>query len=373
MRVGIVGLGNAATSLHLPALATIADAEVVGGVEMDAERRRAAEAAHGLATFDAVDAMLESANPDVVIVATPPDSHGDICLQLLAAGKHVICEKPLASTVEEADRILAAVGSLRLAVNHEFREMPAFKAVRDAIDGSDVGALRFAQIWQLMNLPPWEEAGWRSRMSGRSFYEGGIHLVDYAMYLFGEKPHAVQATVSGGALREDTDAVTTATLHFSRGRIAQVTQNRICTGDTQYFEVRADCEQASLRGSFGGRVRISAGLHRSKSPHLRLEYGMSGLAWTERGHRRRTIARNPGNAPMLATAALLERTLRAFRDGTEAPASGQAGRDVLEVLAACYASIETGRTISIADDAGQLHRMALGAIEGGLPGTSSPS
>src|SRR5918992_770747 len=215
-RVAVVGLGNAGHTLHLPALSGIPAARVVGACDVD-------------------------------------------------AGAHVICEKPFVSSLEEADRVIeaATAAGRRVALNHEFREMPIFRAVREAV-GREGGEVVFAQVWQLMDLPPWAEPGWRGRLLQRTLYEAGVHLVDFLLALFRERPAAVSATTSACGVRDGpSDAVALATLEFSRGRLAQVIQNRLCKGETQYFEVRAETPRASLRASFGGRARVTAGLHRS--------------------------------------------------------------------------------------------------------------
>ena len=110
-------------------------------------------------------------------------------------------------------------------------------------------------------------------------------------------------------------------------------QNRLCKGETQYFEVRADAERASFRASFGGRARLSAGLFRSTRPHVRVEYGVSGLAWQEQRHERRLLARNPRNPGVAATRRLFEGALAAFSARQEPPVSARSARDVLEVIA----------------------------------------
>ena len=104
-----------------------------------------------------------------------------------------------------------------------------------------------------------------------------------------------------------------------------------------------------------------AGLFRSTKPSLRLEYGVSGLAWRERAGVREFLARNPKDPGMIATRNVIERTLQAFRDGTEPPASGEAGRDVLAVIAAAYHSAQSG-TRCYLDDAtlAELHNVRLG-------------
>ena len=361
-RVAVVGLGNAGLTLHLPALAGMTDVQVVGACDLDAGRRELAATSWKVPVFSDFDDMLARANPDVVIIGTPPDSHANDCLKSVAVGAHVICEKPFVSSLDEADRVIAAAAAAgrRIALNHEFREMPIFRALRDAAAPEDIV---FAQVWQLMDLPPWSEPGWRGRMLQRTLYEAGVHLVDFLMALFGEKPRAVSGTVSTCGVREgETDAVALVTLEFSRGRLAQVVQNRLCKGETQYFEVRAETGLASLRASFGGRARVTAGLHRSTKPHVRLDYGVSGMAWREVGNTRTVLARNPREPGMIATRLVFEKSLAAFRSGGAPPASGQDGRDVLEVIAACYHAAATGKRIDLdGTPPPELSSMRLGA------------
>jgi predicted dehydrogenase len=352
-KVAVIGLGNAAHNLHLPALKGLPDVAITGGCDPDEKRRSSAAGTFGIPVFESYEKLMESAKPDVVVIGTPPDSHYDYCLRSMAAGAHVICEKPFVSSLSEAESLIAESARLgrHIALNHEFREMPIFRALRDEVGKPDVGSLVFLQIWQLMDLPPWSEPGWRGRMLQRTLYEAGVHLVDYAMALFGEKPVAVSATTSTCGMREgETDAVAIATLEFSRGRLAQITQNRLCKGDTQYFEVRAEGTGASLRASYGGRVRASLGLLRSTVPHLRFDFGLTGLAWKEVGVKRSYLARNPKDSVMIATRNVFARTLESFEKGGRPPATAQDGFDVLEVIAACYHSASTGRRIVLDSD-----------------------
>ncbi len=349
-KVAVVGLGNAARAMHLPALASLPGAELLGGCDLDGALREAAGRDFGLRTFADLSEMLAATAPEVIVVATPPAAHVPVCIAALEAGVHVLCEKPLAPSLAEADRILAAAdaGTGRLALNHEFRCMPIFRALQDRIGEAGVGGLVTAQAWQCMDLPPWREPGWRGQLLSGVLYEAGLHLVDYLLFLFGEKPVAVSAATSScGAREEASDAVAFVTLEFSGGRLAQVTQNRLSHVNTQYFEVRADCEETTLRASYGGRARVSAGLYRSTRPHLRVELGAEGIAWSECGTDRSHLERNPRNAPMDATRRLIDATLEAFRGGGELPADGQAGRDVLEVIAAAYQSARTGARVDL--------------------------
>jgi predicted dehydrogenase len=221
----------------------------------------------------------------------------------------------------------------------------------------------FAQVWQLMDRPPWTEDGWRGRLFHRTLYEAGVHLVDFLMTLFGEKPVAVAAALSAGGAREGgADAVVLATLEFSRGRLAQIVQNRLCKGEPQYFEVRAELADASLRASFGGRARLTAGLHRSRRPHLRIDYGASGLAWREVGTRRTLLARNPSAPTLVATRRVFQQSLAAFGDGSAPLTTPEQAREGLEVIAACYHSAATGRRVRLdSTEVRALASMTLGA------------
>jgi predicted dehydrogenase len=206
-------------------------------------------------------------------------------------------------------------------------------------------------------------------MRQRTLYEAGVHLVDFLMAFFAEKPVSVSATTSPCGVREgDADAVALVTLEFSRGRLAQIVQNRLCKGETQYFEVRAETRSASVRASFGGRARLTAGLHRSTRPHVRVDYGVSGMAWREVGTNRQLLTRNPKDPEMMATRDVLERSFAAFRDGSEPPTTAQRGRDVMEVIAACYRSAAIGRRIAMdaatGDSRAAFHVGALPAATG---------
>lgn len=365
-RVAFVGLGFAACQLHLPALATLPDVALVGACDLDAERRAEVARRWKLPTYDDFDRMLATTRPDVVVVATPPHTHADYCQRSLAAGAHVICEKPFVSSLAEADLVIAAArrAGRSIALNHEFREMPIFRTVLHAASAPSAGAVHFVQVSQYIDLPPAEEAGWRGRLVHRGLYEAGVHLVDYVLAVFGTLPGAVSATLSAGSNQAaPRDAISLVTLEFAAGRLAQLTQYRLAKGEPQYFEARVETDRATLRASFGGRARLSVGLYRSTRPHLRLEFGMSGLAWRETRGGRVYLARNPRQPREAATRDLLAKTLGAFRAGTAPPVSAIDGRNVLKVLAACYHAAASDSRVQLQglDDRLDLASLAMGA------------
>ncbi|HZS89386.1 MAG TPA: Gfo/Idh/MocA family oxidoreductase [Chloroflexota bacterium] len=111
LRVAVAGCGRIASSQHLPALRAAAEAglaELVGVCDVDPARAQAAALPYGVPAFASLDELLERTRPQVVTVATLPSSHRDLTLQALAAGCHVLCEKPVAMNLAEAEEMVAA-------------------------------------------------------------------------------------------------------------------------------------------------------------------------------------------------------------------------------------------------------------------------
>lgn len=347
MRLGFAGLGWAARAFHVPAARRTPGADLVGGFDSSPDQRQSWTSETQLPAYESFDELLEKGKPDVLVIATPPDSHTQLALDALAAGLHVLCEKPFVATVADADTVLAAAeqAGRQVAVNHEFREKPIFKAIKDRIGAEDTGRLVFTQIWQLMNLAPWDEpVPWRAAMPNRTLFEGGVHLVDLLLHLYGELPAGVYARHSSGLdPSRNADAIHLVTLDFPDGRLAQITIDRLCPAGTRYVELRADCEKASLRASHGGRALLRVGAKRAQKAGIRLEYAPGGAAWMERGLGRTNLAKNPRDDGVDGTARLLAGILKAFEENREPPSSGREARDGLRVIEAAYRSAESGR------------------------------
>lgn len=351
MRVGFAGLGWASRAFHLPPLKEMDGVEVVGGFDSSAEQRQTWTEETGLPAHETMEALVAAGRPELLVVATPPQSHADLCVAGVEAGMHVFCEKPFVMNLEEADRVIAAAtaNDRHVVVNHEFREKPIFRAVHDKIGTPEAGRLVFCQIWQLMDLAPWNEpVAWRAAMPNRTLFEGGVHLVDLLMMMYGERPTGVYARHSPGLDTErKADAIHLVTFDFSGGRLAQLTIDRLCQAGTRYVEVRADCEHASLRASLGGRALVQIGKKRAEKTGIRVDVGSGGLAWMERGLDRTTLARNPRQAGMHATGALLRKAMTAIEQGGEPPSSAATARDLLRVIEAAYESAATGRRVEL--------------------------
>ena len=158
LRVGVIGAGWVAGARYLPVLARLADVEVVVA---DSSGGRSEAYASDSVTVAANPAELLDRSPDLVIVCTPPDRHLEPVLDALSAGAHVLCEKPLAASLTEAEQLFAAADDAgrMLCPAHNFlwssSMRRARRMIRDAGDTSLVLATQFSSDDR--RLPSWSD------------------------------------------------------------------------------------------------------------------------------------------------------------------------------------------------------------------------
>lgn len=168
----------------------------------------AAAARFGVENVEEVDDLLDRDDIDLVYIATPPFLHHPQALAALEAGKHVIVEKPLAMTVDQADELIAAAKNRdRLIVaNLMQRYNPLFDAVRRLIAGKTLGDVLFGSFENLAsdeNLPA-EHWFWDRSMSGGIFIEHGVHFFDlFAGWLGAGRIAAAQVGIRPGTTIEE--------------------------------------------------------------------------------------------------------------------------------------------------------------------------
>ncbi|GLI26632.1 dehydrogenase [Agromyces rhizosphaerae] len=146
--------------------------------------------------------VVEREDIDVVDVCTPGDTHAEIALAALAAGKHVLCEKPLANSVEDADRMAdAAAAATGVAMcGFSYRRTPALALARSMITDGWIGAIRHvrAQYLQDWLSDPDAPHTWRldrDRAGSGALGDIGAHSIDTAQWLTGDRIAEVSATV----------------------------------------------------------------------------------------------------------------------------------------------------------------------------------
>jgi predicted dehydrogenase len=221
MRVGLLGLGDAAKhhARALGALAAAGEITWAAACGRDVEKARAFAPA-GVEAFGDLEAMLDRARLEALIVATPDGLHVEHALAALARGVSVLVEKPLALDVEGARRVVEAAESAKraLAVGYHLRRHPAHRLVY-AERAALVGELqRIEARWA---WPDPAADGWRARGVGARFWSLaalGAHVIDLAMWLADEAP--VERVIADVRRRGPVDAAAEVTLRFASGVVA---------------------------------------------------------------------------------------------------------------------------------------------------------
>lgn len=150
----------------------------------------------GVATYDDVGALIGDERVEAVAVALPTPLHADVSVAALRAGRHVICEKPMALRLRDCDRmILTAEATGRtLMIGQCIRFWPQYERIqRLAADGA-LGAVRFATLKRLASPPGYSTDNWLMdhRQSGGAIFDLHVHDVDFAQQMLGI-PDAIQA------------------------------------------------------------------------------------------------------------------------------------------------------------------------------------
>ncbi len=148
LRVGVVGCGGAGSEHARAYRGLTGRVELVGVCDVQRERAARLADAVGTRAYAALDDLLATERPDVVSVCTAEYAHTEPVLAALAAGCHVLCEKPLAATVDDARRMVRAAGVAGkvLGVDYNYRHMPAFRGLREELARGTLGEPVLAQV-----------------------------------------------------------------------------------------------------------------------------------------------------------------------------------------------------------------------------------
>jgi predicted dehydrogenase len=250
----VIGTGFIGT-VHVEALRRIG-VQVRGVLGSSPQRGKARATALGVRrAYDSLSALLEDDSVDVVHVTSPNDLHMRQTREILAAGKHVVCEKPLAMTAAESAELvrLAAQTGLVNATNFNIRYYPLNQHAHEIVAGGTLGEIRlvtgrYFQDWLLL------ESDWNWRLQPdrggalRAVGDIGSHWLDLMTFVTGQHVTEVMADLSTfiGTRQEPTGPVET----FSTDRSAEAVEREISTEDTASILLRFD-------GGARGAVSIS--------------------------------------------------------------------------------------------------------------------
>ncbi|MGH1414424.1 MAG: inositol 2-dehydrogenase [Pelagimonas sp.] len=227
MRVGLLGAGRIG-NVHAQAITTHPESELAAVSDAFEQNAQALASGYGCDVLSS-DQIFADPSIDAVLIATSTDTHSDLIEAAAAAGKAVLCEKPVDLSLERASACLETVGAkasdIMIGFNRRFD--PSFSALKAAIDAGEIGKTELLSITSFDPAPPPVEY---IKVSGGLFRDMMIHDFDMANYIFGAAPVTVSAvgtSIADPAIGAEGDVDTAVvTLTYADGRIAVIKNSR---------------------------------------------------------------------------------------------------------------------------------------------------
>ena len=264
VRIGVIGCGDVSV-VHFEAIRDIEGLELVGVADTDPQ---ALARATGVPGFASTQELIDGVGPDAVHVTTPHDAHIDPSLTALAAGVHVLQEKPLAHTLEEGRRLVDAVAAApadgpKVGICFQNRYNLASQRLHEMLGSGELGAVRGAWasvVWtrsaDYYRAKPWR--GTWANSGGGLLINQAIHTLDLVQWLLGgvERTDGHVATRKYGDVIEVED--TAELLLHHGGGITTSFYATLTAPRHRPVEIELDCENAyvTLRGGTDGGLTI---------------------------------------------------------------------------------------------------------------------
>ena len=374
LSLGIAGLGNAGHAVWRD-LDKVAGVELVAVADVRPQAFEIFQKENGVVqTYDSVAEMCCSEKVNAVWIATPTEFHAEHVSAALERGKHVICEKPMALSLDDCDRMIAAAEKNRLILlMHSKAIDPPIVKMKEVIDSAELG--------RVIQINTWSYKGWLksarlpseldSAKGGGVLFRQGPHQVDVVRALGGGRVRSVRATAGKWHPRFDTEGNFTAMLEFDDGLPATLVFNGYGFFDTSeltwgigeggYQTSRQENHQAdpqipveaSVRYSMPLRAQTRRRIGERKQPI----YGLT-LVSCEKGDMRqspdgvylytRDGCREIPCPAFLDRGEALLRLVEAVTNHRPVLTDGKWGKATLEVLLAILQSSREGREITLA-------------------------
>ncbi len=284
LRFGVIGLGRAGSGM-LNALAVHPDINVTAAADLHRQHLNRFREAFGGEIYTDAEELLQSGNVDAVYIATPHEFHAAHVEAAARHGKHAIVEKPMALTLEDCERMIAAVerAGVKLVVGHTASFNPAVQKMRQMIAAGEVGRLGMisAAAYTDFLYRPRRPEELVTELGGGIIYNQVPHQVDAARYLAGGLARSVRAATWILDPKRPTEGAYMAMLEFESGAAAALVYSGY-----DHFD---STELAATRGpkAAGQYGAIRRGLERVQSQEeetqLRVDTGYGGKRSVARG------------------------------------------------------------------------------------------
>lgn len=203
VKVGIIGCGGIANGKHLPGLSKVKEAEIVAFCDLDIDKAEKAAKEYGVENakvYKDYKELLKDKEIEVIHVCTPNRSHSFITIDALEAGKHVMCEKPMAKTAEEARKMLEAAKKTgkKLTIGYQNRFRLDSDYLHRVCESGDLGEIYFAKAHAIRRraVPTWGVFLNEYEQGGGPLIDIGTHALDLTLWMMNNhKPKYVVGNV----------------------------------------------------------------------------------------------------------------------------------------------------------------------------------
>lgn len=342
LRLGVVGLGMGQG--HVRGFQSHPKAEVVAVCDVDKEKLHALACELGVPqTYTDAVVMFQKAELDAVSIATPNKFHAPLTIAAFKAGLHVLCEKPMAMTVREAERMQAAseAAGKNLMINFSYRFSDPSFALKQQVESGVLGEVYFGRtVWhRRRGMPSFGPRGWfgvKALSGGGPLIDLGVHRLDLALWLMG---YPEVASVSGSTYNPLSSALA------KRAKVKWDVEDLACglckfkNGATLIVEAswalnisEPEHMVTLLCGTKGGLVQKNVGGGYQFACEIYTEEG-SGL-----------FTKTLDSATVRAPSAYQE-FVNSILENRAPLATGEEGLKVMQILEGIYKSAETGREV----------------------------
>ncbi|MFW6060854.1 MAG: Gfo/Idh/MocA family protein, partial [Phycisphaeraceae bacterium] len=342
-RIGILGFAHGHVNAYckqwrqMPSM----EARVVAGWDHDADRLAQAVEAHQIEAADDASALLRRDDIDAVVVAAETAHHADLVEQAAAAGKAIVMQKPLALTLEQADRMVAAVerAGVPFTMAWQMRVDAQNLKMKRLIEDGSIGRVFMVRRRHGLSTHLWDEPFTRSwhvqpELNRGMWADDAAHPIDFLLWLLG-KPASVMAeidTLHNPSVPDDNGI---AIYRYADGTMAEVSCSFTCPAGENTTEIVG--ERGTIVQNFGDAPSCNA---------PRADDAV-GLKWYTTDDEQWHISDVPSPASHSERIAALAEPLASFLNGRRAPVADVCeGRASLHMTLAAYDSARTGRRIT---------------------------
>ena len=335
-RIALVGCGRISRN-HLDAIRNVDGLRLTAVGDSDEGRAREAGEAAGVPWFTSYSEMLARADADIVTIATPSGLHAMHGIAAAKAGKHVITEKPMAITLEQADALVSATDAagVRLFVVKQNRLNPSVQLLKRAVDKGRFGRIYLANTTVRWQRPQdyYDSAAWRGtwEFDGGAFMNQASHYVDLIQWLLGPVESVIAKTATQ-ARRIEAEDSGVAVLKFRSGALGVIEVNVLTYPRNWEGSITIIGERGSAK--IGGTAV-------NKVEHWAFaDYDDDDKLIEAAGT-------NPPTVYGFGHEGYYRNVLAVLRGESQPETDGRAGRKSLELILGIYESAKTGRDVPL--------------------------